>query len=55
MPNTGLLMLGAMGLLYFMRGQGAGTNKPGTLANLLGADMSSSGCQASWPCKARPT
>ena len=43
MPNTGLLMLGAMGLLYFMRGQGAGTNKPGTLANLLGADMSSSG------------
>ena len=43
MPNTGILMLGAMGLLYFMRGQGAGTNKPGTLANLLGADMSSSG------------
>ena len=43
MPNTGLLMLGAMGLLYFMRGQGAGTNKPGTLASLLGADMSSSG------------
>ena len=43
MPNTGLLMLGAMGLLYFMRGQGAGTQKPGTLANLLGADMSSSG------------
>ena len=36
-------MLGAMGLLYFMRGQGAGTQKPGTLANLLGADMSSSG------------
>lgn len=43
MPNTGLIMLGAMGLLYFMRGQGAGTQKPGTLANLLGADMSSSG------------
>jgi hypothetical protein len=43
MPNTGLLMLGAMGLLYLMRGQGAGTQKPGTLANLLGADMSSSG------------
>ena len=43
MPNTGLLMLGAMGLLYFMRGQGAGTQKPGTLANLLGSDMSSSG------------
>jgi len=46
MPNTGLLMLGAMGVLYLMRNQGAGTDKPGTLANLLGADLSSSGVSA---------
>ena len=43
MPNTGLLVLGAMGLLYLMRGEGAGTRKPGTLAHLLNADMASSG------------
>mgnify|MGYP003673626045 CR=1 FL=1 len=46
MPNTGLLMLGAMGVLYLMRNQGAGTDKPGTLASLLGADLSSSGVSA---------
>ena len=43
MPNTGLLVLGAMGLLYLMSGEGAGTRKPGTLAHLLNADMASSG------------
>ena len=46
MPNTTMLLLGAMGVLYFMRNQGAGTDKPGTLANLLGADLSSSGVSA---------
>ena len=43
MPNTGFLILGAMGLLYLMRGEGTGTRKPGTLAHLLNADMASSG------------
>lgn len=43
MPNTGFLMLGAMALFYLMRGEGVGTQKPGTLASLLGADISSSG------------
>ena len=43
MPNTGLFILGAMGLLYLMRGEGVGTKKPGTLAHLLNADMASSG------------
>jgi hypothetical protein len=38
-----MLILGAMGVFYFMRNQGAGTDKPGTLASLLGADLSSSG------------
>ena len=46
MPNTTMLILGAMGVLYFMRNQGAGTDKPGTLASLLGADLSSSGISA---------
>jgi hypothetical protein len=46
MPNTTMLILGAMGVLYFMRNQGAGTDKPGTLASLLGADLSSSGVSA---------
>ena len=46
MPNTTMLFLGAMGVLYFMRNQGAGTDKPGTLASLLGADLSSSGVSA---------
>jgi hypothetical protein len=46
MPNTTMLFIGAMGVLYFMRNQGAGTDKPGTLANLLGADLSSSGVSA---------
>jgi hypothetical protein len=46
MPNTTMLLLGAMGVLYFMRNQGAGTDKPGTLASLLGADLSSSGISA---------
>jgi hypothetical protein len=41
-----MLLLGAMGVLYFMRNQGAGTDKPGTLASLLGADLSSSGISA---------
>jgi hypothetical protein len=41
-----MLFLGAMGVLYFMRNQGAGTDKPGTLASLLGADLSSSGVSA---------
>ena len=46
MPNTTMLFLGAMGVLYLMRNQGAGTDKPGTLASLLGADLSSSGVSA---------
>jgi hypothetical protein len=46
MPNTTMLILGAMGVFYFMRNQGAGTDKPGTLASLLGADLSSSGVSA---------
>ena len=46
MANTTMLFLGAMGVLYFMRNQGAGTDKPGTLASLLGADLSSSGVSA---------
>jgi len=46
MPNTTMLVVGAMGLLYLMRNQGAGTDKPGTLASLLGADLSSSGVSA---------
>ena len=46
MPNTTMLLLGAMGVLYFMRNQGAGTDKPGTIASLLGADLSSSGVSA---------
>jgi hypothetical protein len=46
MPNTTMLFIGAMGVLYFMRNQGAGTDKPGTLASLLGADLSSSGISA---------
>jgi hypothetical protein len=41
-----MLILGAMGVFYFMRNQGAGTDKPGTLASLLGADLSSSGISA---------
>ncbi len=43
MPNTGLFVIGAMGLLYLMRGNGAGTRNSGTLAHLLNADMASSG------------
>jgi hypothetical protein len=46
MANTTMLVVGAMGLLYLMRNQGAGTDKPGTLASLLGADLSSSGVSA---------
>ena len=46
MPNTTMLILGAMGVFYFLRNQGAGTDKPGTLASLLGADLSSSGVSA---------
>jgi len=43
MPNTTMLVVGAMGLFYLMRNQGAGTDKPGTLASLLSADNRSSG------------
>jgi len=43
MPNTGLLMLGALGLLYFMRTNGSERGTTGSLASLLNADMSSSG------------
>ena len=46
MPNTAMLMLGGMALFYFMRNQGAGTDKPGTISSLLGADFSSSGVGA---------
>jgi len=46
MPNTAAIVLGGMALFYFMRNQGAGTDKPGTLASLLGADLSSSGVSA---------
>ena len=43
MPNTGLLMLGALGLLYFMRTNGSERGTTGSFASLLNADMSSSG------------
>jgi len=43
MPNTGMLMLGGLALLWFARGQNGGGQTPRSLASLLNADMSSSG------------
>jgi len=42
MPNTGILMLGGLALLWLARGQNGG-GAPRSLASLLNADMSSSG------------
>jgi hypothetical protein len=43
MPNTGILMLGGLALLWLARGQNGGGQTPRSLASLLNADMSSSG------------
>jgi len=43
MPNTGILMLGGLALLWLARGQNGGGGTPRSLASLLNADMSSSG------------
>jgi len=43
MPNTGILMLGGLALLWLARGQNGGGTTPRSLASLLNADMSSSG------------
>jgi len=43
MPNTGILMLGGLALLWLARGQNGGGQTPRSLASLLNADMSSAG------------
>ena len=43
MPNTGILMLGGLALLWLARGQNGGGLIPRSLASLLNADMNSAG------------
>jgi len=43
MPNTGILMLGALGLVWLMRGQNGNGQEPRSIGSLLSADIDSSG------------
>ena len=43
MPNTGMLMIGALGLLWLARNQGGNGQGLGSLGDLLNADVSSKG------------
>ena len=43
MPNTGILMLGALGLMWLMRGQNGNGQEPRSVGSLLSADIESSG------------
>jgi len=43
MPNTGILMLGALGLMWLMRGQNGNGQGPRSIGSLLNADIESSG------------
>ena len=43
MPNTGIIMLGMLGLAWLARGQNGGDQGPESLDSLLNADISSSG------------
>ena len=43
MPNTGILMLGALGLLWLARGQNGNGQEPRSIGSLLSADIDSSG------------
>jgi hypothetical protein len=43
MPNTGILMLGALGLMWLARGQNGNGQEPRSIGSLLSADIESSG------------
>jgi len=43
MPNTGILMLGALGLMWLARGQNGNGQEPRSVGSLLSADIESSG------------
>ena len=43
MPNTGILMLGALGLMWLMRGQNGNGQEPRSVGSLLSADKERSG------------